>query len=140
MIVVNSTVSKTKHPVYKFTQGEVMKASEKPLPSTLGQYLEQGRQQAGLSHRQLASASGVHESTVNRLLKDQIEKPSAEQVQQLARVLELSIVDALAYIGVVRPRGLPSTKLYLREKFGLRGEQLDEATQEIQEIIDRHNN
>lgn len=112
-----------------------MKVSEKPLPNTLGQYLEKGREEAGLSLRQLASASGIHESTVNRLLKDQIEKPLAEQVQQLARVLELNVTDALAYIGVVRPRGLPSTKLYLREKRGLRGQALDEATEAVEEII-----
>jgi transcriptional regulator with XRE-family HTH domain len=112
--------------------------SEKPLPNTLGQYLETGRQEAGLSLRQLASASGVHESTVNRLLKDHIEKPSAEQVQQIVIALELNLTDALAYIGVVRPRGLPGTRLYLREKRGLRGQALDEATKAIEEIINKY--
>ncbi len=117
-----------------------MKASGKPLPSTLGQYLEKGREEAGLSLRQLASASGVHESTVNRLLKDQIENPSAEHVQQLMKVLELNLADAFAYIGVTRPRGLPNVTPYLREKYGLRGEALNEAAQEVQEIINKHNN
>ncbi|MEV6871481.1 helix-turn-helix transcriptional regulator [Amycolatopsis sp. NPDC051128] len=117
-----------------------MKERKKPLPNTLGQYLEHGRQAAGLSLRQLANATDVPLTTVARLMRDEVESPQADLVQQLARVLELDVVDALAYIGVVRPRGLPSAKLYLREKFGLRGEQLDEATQEIQEIIDRHNN
>lgn len=116
-----------------------MKVSEKPLPGTLGKYLEKGREEGGFSLRQLASASGVHESTINRLLKDQIESPSAEHVQQLVKVLELNLADAFAYFGVTRPRGLPNVTPYLREKYGLRGEALDEAAQEIQKIIDKHN-
>jgi transcriptional regulator with XRE-family HTH domain len=113
-----------------------MKSSKKPLPDTLGQYLEQGRQEAGFSLRQLVGATGIPLTTIARLMKDEVENPQADLVQQLARVLELDVVDALAYIGVVRPRGLPSAKLYLREKYGLRGEVADE----IQEIINKHNN
>lgn len=120
-----------------------MKVSKKPLPNTLGKYLEAGRHEAGFSLRQLAKATGIHESAVNRLLKDEVAKPSAEHVQQLVRVLELNLTDALAYIGVVRPRGLPDTRLYLREKQGLKGQALDEATKAVdgllKEIADKYN-
>lgn len=107
-------------------------------PTTLGQYLEQGRQKSGLSLRQLAAVSGVNVMTIRRLLNDQVESPSAEHVQQLVRTLELDETDAFAYIGVTPPEGLPSIAPYLRATTGLKGNDLNEATEQIQKIIDKY--
>lgn len=115
-----------------------MNETNHPIAETLGHYLEQGRQEAGLTLRQLASASGVPKSTVGRILKGEVENPSIEHVQQLARVLELDESEAFAYIGVTPPSGLPSITPYLRAKHGLRGEALSEAAQEIQDIINKY--
>jgi len=115
--------------------------AEHELPSsTLGQYLEQGRQTAGLSLRQLAAAAGIPMTTVNRLLKDEVESPYAEHLQSLARVLELDLADVFGFIGITPPEGLPHVAPYLRAKYKLRGEALNEAQQQLQRIIDKHNN
>jgi transcriptional regulator with XRE-family HTH domain len=88
--------------------------------------------------RQLADASGIHVSAVNRLLKDEVESPSAEHLQQLARVLELDEAEVFAFIGVTPPKGLPSVAPYLRAKYKLHGDALSEATEEILKIIDKY--
>jgi transcriptional regulator with XRE-family HTH domain len=106
---------------------------------TLGQYLEEGRQAAGFSLRQLASASDIPMSTVNRLLKDEVESPSAEHLQRLASVLELDSTDVFAFIGVTQPQGLPTVAPYLRAKYKLSGDALSEAEQELRRIIEKHN-
>ncbi|ARP71743.1 hypothetical protein LK07_20525 [Streptomyces pluripotens] len=111
---------------------------ESKKPTTLGQYLEQGRQISGLSLRQLEAASGVNIMTIRRLLNNQVDSPSAEHVQQLVRTLELDENDAFAYIGVTPPKGLPDIAPYLRAKMGLRGEALRQAAEEIQEIIEKY--
>lgn len=106
---------------------------------TLGQYLEQGRHDAGLSLRRLAAASGVHMSAIRRLLNDEVESPSAEHLQQLARALELNEEDVLAFIGVTPPHGLPSVAPYLRAKYQLDGDALTEAVEQLSSIIDKYN-
>ncbi|MYZ33927.1 MULTISPECIES: helix-turn-helix transcriptional regulator [unclassified Streptomyces] len=115
-----------------------MNETNHSIAETLGQYLEQGRQEAGFTLRELASASGVPKSTLDRILKDQVESPPIEPVQQLARVLELDEAEAFAYIGVTPPSGLPSIAPYLRAKHGLRGQALSDAAQEIQNIINKY--
>jgi hypothetical protein len=44
----------------------------------------------------------------------------------------------LGFIGVTPPEGLPSVTPYLRAKFRIKGEALDEAAREIQKIIDKY--
>ncbi|MEV5413532.1 helix-turn-helix transcriptional regulator [Thermopolyspora sp. NPDC052614] len=117
-----------------------MEAKEDSSGLTLGQYLEQGRQDAGLSLRQLAAATSIPTTTVNRLLKDEVENPSAEHLQQLAKVLELDAADVFAFIGVTPPQGLPSVAPYLRAKYNLKGEALSEAEQQIKRIIEKYDN
>ncbi|WP_084477487.1 helix-turn-helix domain-containing protein [Actinokineospora enzanensis] len=113
--------------------------NEAKKPTTLGQYLEQGRQEAGLSLRQLSAASGVNLMTIRRILHDEVESPSAEHVQHLVHTLELDEADAFAFIGVTPPKGLPSVAPYLRQKHGLKGDALSEATDQIQKIIEKYN-
>ncbi len=116
-----------------------MESKNRPTSgATLGQYLEKGRQDAGLSLRQLAAASGVNIMTIRRLLGDEVESPSAEHLQQLARVLELNEADVFGYIGVTPPEGLPEVAPYLRAKHNLKGESLNKAAQEIQNIINKY--
>jgi transcriptional regulator with XRE-family HTH domain len=116
-----------------------MEGTKESASSTLGQYLEQGRQNAGLSLRQLAAASDIPMSTVNRLLKDEVESPSAEHLQQLANVLELDPAEVFAFIGVTPPQGLPSVAPYLRAKYKLSGDALSEAEQQLRRIIEKYN-
>src|SRR5579859_528702 len=88
-------------------------------PSTLGEYLRQAREQAGISQRQLASRVGVHNSYLARLESGENDNPSPELLQRFAEVLEVSSTDLLAFIGVKPPEGLPELAPYLRAKYRL---------------------
>lgn len=91
-------------------------------PSTLGEYLRLARERAGISQRQLASRVGIHNSYLARLENGEWESPSADVLQRIAEVLEISSTDLLAFIGVKPPEGLPELAPYLRAKY-----RLDEA-------------
>jgi transcriptional regulator with XRE-family HTH domain len=116
-----------------------MKPTPNDIPNpTLGQYLEDGRQRARLSLRQLAAASRVPVRTIRRILGDEVESPAAEDLQKIANVLELDTADVFGYIGVTPPKGLPDVVPYLRAKHHLKGDALSRAAQEIQNIIDKY--
>jgi transcriptional regulator with XRE-family HTH domain len=91
-------------------------------PSTLAEYLRAAREKAGISQRQLASRVGIHNSYLARLENGETANPSAELLQTIADVLEISSTDLLGFIGVKPPQGLPELAPYLRAKY-----KLDEA-------------
>jgi hypothetical protein len=108
---------------------------DKPLKGlTLGQYLEQSRQQAGLSLRQLAAASGVHPSSVNRLLHDEVDEPLPDHLMGLAQALDVRASDLFLLAGLPIPRELPSVDVMLRAEYGLSEQGLAEAKRQIAAI------
>ncbi|MGH3661466.1 MAG: helix-turn-helix domain-containing protein [Micromonosporaceae bacterium] len=70
---------------------------------SLGAYLEQARQRSRLSLRQLAVASGVPMSTVNRLLKDQVTKAQPGNLARLSHALGLDAVEVFTRAGITLP-------------------------------------
>jgi transcriptional regulator with XRE-family HTH domain len=104
--------------------------------TTLGQYLEQCRQEAGLSLRQLAAASGIHPSSVNRLLKDEVEAPSPEHLMGIAEALDIRASDLFLLAGLPIPRELPSVDAMLRAEYGLSEEGLAAAKRAVQAIAE----
>lgn len=116
-----------------------MESKNRPTSgATLGQYLEKGRQNAGMSLRQLSAASDVPTTTLRRILDNEVESPSVEHLQRIARILELDEAEIFAFIGVTPPKGLPSVAPYLRAKYKLQGEALNDATEEILKIINKY--
>ena len=107
-----------------------------PTSVTLGQYLEQARQEAGLSLRQLAAASGVHPSSVNRLLKDEVEEPLPDHLMGLAEALDINASDLFLLAGLPIPQELPSVDVMLRTEYGLSEEGLTEAKRHIAAIAE----
>lgn len=103
---------------------------------TLGQYLEQAREQAGLSLRQLAAASGVHPSSVNRLLKDEVDDPLPEHLMGLAQALDVRASDLFLLAGLPIPKELPSVDAMLRVEYGLSEQGLLEAKRHIAAIAE----
>lgn len=97
-------------------------------PVTLGEYLKQARERAGLSQRQLAARVGIHYSYLSRLERSENDAPSAEVLQDLADVLEIPGADLLAFIGVKPAQGLPELAPYLRAKYHLNEDQIQKAT------------
>lgn len=104
---------------------------------TLGQYLDQARQAAGFSYRQLAATSGVHLSTVNRLLKDEIVgETSSEHLMGLAEALDVRASDLFLLAGLPIPKELPSVDAMLRAEYGLSEQGLAEAKRHIAKIAE----
>lgn len=103
---------------------------------TLGQYLEQSRQEAGLSLRQLAASAGVHYSSVNRLLKDEVDEPVPDHLMGLAQALDLKATDLFILAGLPIPKELPSVDAMLRAEYGLSEEGLAEAKRHIEIIAE----
>jgi DNA-binding XRE family transcriptional regulator len=104
---------------------------------TLGQYLEQARLEAGCSIRQLATESGVHRSSIERLLRDEVDEPSPETLARLASALELKASDLFVLAGLPIPKEIPSVDVMLRSEYGLSEDGLAEAKRSIQEIARR---
>jgi DNA-binding XRE family transcriptional regulator len=109
---------------------------EKPSKQklTLGQYLEQARQEAGCSIRQLATESGVHRSSIERLLRDEVDEPSPDTLSRIASALELNATDLFVLAGLPVPKKLPSVDVMLRTEYGLSEEGLAQAKRSIEAI------
>lgn len=83
----------------------------------LGRLLYERRQALGLSTRQLEQASGVDDTSIIRLERGSLQRPTMDKLDKLAAALELPIEDVLATAGLTRPDGLPSLRPYLRAKY-----------------------
>jgi transcriptional regulator with XRE-family HTH domain len=110
-------------------------------PSTLAEYLKSAREQAGMSQRQLASRVGIHHSYLARLEQGENDSPSAELLQTIADVLEISSTDLLAFVGVKPPEGLPELAPYLRAKYRMDETAIQELAKHMRRLTqDRNSN
>lgn len=105
---------------------------------TLGQTLEAARQEAGHSLRQLAALSGVPMSSVNRLLKDEVEQPLPEHLVALARALELHETDLFLLAGLPIPNDAATLDVMLRKGYGVTDKELPELKRQIEDLIAKH--
>lgn len=105
---------------------------------TLGQHLETARQEAGYSLRQLAAVSGLPMSSVNRLLKDEVEQPLPDHLVALARALELNATDLFLLAGLPLPDQAASLDIMLRKGYGISDEEVPQLKREIEALIARH--
>lgn len=105
---------------------------------SLGQYLEQAREDNGVSLRQLVAATGIPQTTINRLLKDEVEKPNPEHLTRLADALELNASDVFVVAGLPIPQGMPSIEALLRAEYDLPDEAVAEAKRNIQAIAEKY--
>ncbi|SRR6266545_7381738 len=104
-------------------------------PTTLGEYVRQARERAGLSQRQLAAQADIHPTRIARIENgDTGNRPTPEHLQGIADALgeHADISDMLEYLGV-KP---PPPKAYFRRAYGLNDAEAEEAEQQIAEIIE----
>lgn len=106
--------------------------------TTLGQYLEQAREDAGCSLRQLVAATDIPQTTINRLLKDEVEKPNTEHLTRLADALELNASDLFMVAGLPIPRDMPSIDALLRAEYDLPEAAVAEAKRNIAAIVEKY--
>ena len=105
---------------------------------TLGEYLEQARAEAGLSIRQLESATGIPRTTITHLLKDRIERPDPANLVRLAQALERNPADLFVLGGVRLPQGQPSLETVLRAEYGLPDDGIAEVMQHVEVIVAKY--
>lgn len=110
-------------------------------PSTLPEYLKLARERAGMSQRQLASRAGINHAYLARLERGEKVSPSAELLQTIADVLEISSTDLMAFIGVKPPEGLPELAPYLRAKYRMDETAIRELSEHMRQLTqDRNSN
>ncbi|MCA1703788.1 MAG: helix-turn-helix domain-containing protein [Actinobacteria bacterium] len=112
-----------------------------PTPRTLGEFLKQAREAAGLARRQLALMSGVGRMTIQRLETDwYAEAPTPDDLVKLARALELNETDLFLLAGLPVPKRTASLDVMLRTEYGLPPEAIAEAKQNIAAIVAKYDN
>jgi transcriptional regulator with XRE-family HTH domain len=83
---------------------------------SLGEYVRDARERAGLSIRELARLAEVNHAFLARVENGE-RGASAELLQRLADVLDVDAAELLAYVGI-RP-ALPEPRMYFRSKLGV---------------------
>ncbi|MBN6052602.1 helix-turn-helix transcriptional regulator, partial [Nonomuraea sp. RK-328] len=99
------------------------------MTDSLGRYLEAARVEAGYSLRRLVRESGLSLSSLYRILNDEVERPSAANLMQLARALDLSPAPVFARAGIAGP--LTDLDTLLRTEYRLS----EQAIADIHAII-----
>ncbi|WP_214320579.1 helix-turn-helix domain-containing protein [Nonomuraea sediminis] len=99
------------------------------MTDSLGRYLEAARVQAGHSLRHLARTTGLPLSSLYRIINDEVERPSAANLMQLARALDLNPAEVFARAGIEGP--LTDLDTLLRTEYDLP----DQAIADIHAII-----
>lgn len=107
-------------------------------PGTLGVYIQQARERAGLSLRNLEAITGISRPMLNRLEHDQIDNPSRDVLLRLAEALELDSDDLFAFAGYRPSTKLPSLAPYLRTKYQLPPHAIAEASKALREILEKY--
>lgn len=116
-------MGKQDHPIMSTAPG---RPTSPATPSDFGRYLRQTRQARGLSIRQLGAESGVSFAFIARLESGEYEKPGHEYLTKLARALDVPEQDLLALAGYTFPEGLPGFEAYLRTRYDLPEEAIDQ--------------
>ncbi|MDA8040760.1 MAG: helix-turn-helix transcriptional regulator [Actinomycetota bacterium] len=105
------------------------KANVKPVneaAARLGSYLQQLRQERALSVRGLAARAGVDFSWLARLERGRIGSPDARSLWRVARALRVEVADLYLEAGFGDARGLPGFGPYLRAKYHLPPEAVEQ--------------
>jgi len=83
---------------------------------------------------EVAASAGVHPSSVNRLLQDEVDEPLPDHLMGLAQALDLRASDLFLLAGLPIPGELPSVDAMLRAEYGLSEQGLAEAKRVVAAI------
>ena len=100
------------------------------MTQTLGELLDSARRDAGFSLRRLAAVTGMPASRINRLLKDEVERPAPASHMRLAGALDLSAARLFTMAGHPYP-GLGDL---LSTDYGLSEAAVAEAIRTVQRL------
>src|SRR5579884_3503942 len=108
--------------------------SNQPADETaLGAFLARRRQELGLSLGNVAERMGnADKGWVFRIERGAIRNTTPERLQALARALESDIEDLYAIAGITVPEQLPGFSAYLRAKYDLPDQAVDQLDEYFQ--------
>lgn len=104
-------------------------------PQTLGAFVRQARERAGLSLRNLEAITGIPQAKLNRLEHEQRMDDETDVLQRIADALELDSEALLAFVGYKPSAELPSLAPYLRAKYHLPPKELAAASEALRVIF-----
>lgn len=103
----------------------------------LGMLIRKGREEQGLTLRQLGDKLKVNFSTISYLESGQVQRPAVKMLQGLSRVLEIPLEELYALAGYNRAEGLPELPVYLRSKYGLTPAESAEIEAQFERVANR---
>lgn len=106
-------------------------------PETLGEYVREKREEAGLSQRQLALEAGVSFSNISRMESGFHTSPSPGLLKNIADVLDIDLARLLSYLGI-EVAGSRSLNDYLRRDYDLPDDGVEEAKRAIEQIAKKY--
>ena len=117
----------------------MVKQTREPQP-TLGAYVRHARIEAGLSLRQVETLTGVGRMALSRLETGAlVQPPTADDLNKVARVLELNETDLFLLAGLPVPKQTASLDIMLRKGYGVPDEAVPSLKDEIEILIARYN-
>lgn len=105
----------------------------------LSKLLRRERQRAQLTVRELAERAGLVPSTVSRLEHGIAATPKPAHLQRLAVALGIDVEELYAATGFIALHSLPELRPYLRVKYNLPDDAMNQIEDYIQALRDRTN-
>lgn len=102
----------------------------------LGTFIRERRLKLGISARELARRAGI--ADVVRLEQGRLPNPGAETLRAVATGLEVPLSDLLAAADWLPPKELPTFRPYLRAKYRLPDEAVDEMDAFLARLAKKH--
>jgi transcriptional regulator with XRE-family HTH domain len=96
------------------------------------------RKERHLSIRRLAAKAKVDFSYVSRIEHGLVGSPTARQLWKIARALEIEVADLYSEAGFVDAHGLPGFEPYLRAKYHLPDEAIEQLQAHFALINDKY--
>lgn len=108
--------------------------------ASLGAYIREAREDAGLSLRQLEAMTGIGRMALSRLENGVVAEPQAADLVRLARALDLNATDVLLRAGLPIPTEAASLEVMLRTGYGVSEADLPDLKRQIEALIAQHTN
>lgn len=104
----------------------------------LGQHLRQARETLGMSAVQVADIAEVSDSNIIRIENGKLKNPTAETLAKLAHALNLSVADIFERAGFMTGADLPTMAPYLRTKYDMPPEALEQIERYAKRVAKKH--
>jgi len=103
-----------------------------------GAYLRERRTNRGMSAFDLAVLVDIHDSTISRLEQGKIAQPAPDKLVRIADALDIVAADLLTLAGYSEMNELPTLPIYLRTKYDLPPEALEQVQRFATKIAHKH--